>query len=156
MSPEREQEIGLQIMSRRWFPVTPDYAFRAFTQPMFLRQWWKPEAYAVLRLEFPTREGEDYLVRLRSPAGTSFAHTGTVIAWERPSLIAYTWRWIDGPFFGAETLVEIAFTPERDGVMVDVRHSRFMSQEDCDRHAAWFDVMAALAAWLLTPLRPGE
>jgi hypothetical protein len=39
---------------------------------------------------------------------------------------------VDGGPDGAETRVELSFTDERGGVLIDLRHSRFVNQDECE------------------------
>jgi uncharacterized protein YndB with AHSA1/START domain len=133
---------------RRHYPVGAARVFEAFTDPALLRQWWKPAGFTVETLDFPAREGATYRVRLRAPDGTSYAHTGTILKVDPPTTLVYTWKWTEGPLDPAETLVEITFIEDDGGVIVDVRHSRFANQDECDKHVGWEQALDGLAGWL--------
>jgi uncharacterized protein YndB with AHSA1/START domain len=131
----------------RWYDATPDEVFRAFTDPDLLRQWWGPRGFIFEQLDFPAAEGRPYSVRLRSPDGTSFAHEGVFLQVDAPRALAYSWRWTEGPLDRAETLVQLTFVPERQGVTVSLCHSRFANQDECDKHVGWvqsFDQLGVL------------
>jgi uncharacterized protein YndB with AHSA1/START domain len=133
---------------KRWYEATPFEVFRAFTDPDRLRQWWKPQGFVVEALDFQARTGASYRVRLRAPDGTPFEHVGTVLEVDAPTRLAYSWRWIEGPLDGTETLVELTFIAERGGVTVDLSHSRFANQAECDKHVGWQQSFDRLASWL--------
>ena len=122
--------------------------FKAFIDPTLLRQWWGPRGFTVEHLDFPAIEGHRYSVRLRAPDGTVFAHEGVFLEVVPPARLSYTWRWTMGPLDGADTLVELTFVPEGQGVTVRLAHSRFASQVECDRHVGWAQSLEALADWL--------
>lgn len=139
---------GPALRLNRWYPASADAVFRAFTDPHLLRQWWGPKGFTFESLDFPAAEGAAYRVRLRAPDGTPFAHEGVFLQVRPPTALSYTWRWTEGPLDRAETLVELTFAEERGGVTVALCHSRFANQDECDRHAGWFDAFDQLAAWL--------
>ena len=95
-------------------------AFRVFTEG--IQTWWPLRTHAV------DTESSDMVVlegreggRLfeRTPAGEEHVW-GTIVAWEPPNRLGYTWH----PGRGEETAqeVELTFTPEGDGTRVDLRH----------------------------------
>jgi len=133
---------------KRWYPATCEAVFRAFTDPVLLRQWWGPRDFVFEELDFPAREGASYRVRLRAPDGTRFEHVGVFLEVSPPNTLTYTWRWIAGPLDGAETLVELSLTAERGGVTVALCHSRFANQAECDRHDGWRQSFDQLETWL--------
>ncbi len=137
-----------ELRIKRWYAATREDVFRAFTDPVLLRQWWGPRGFVIDELDFPAREGASYRVRLRAPDGTRFEHVGTFFTVTPPSALAYSWRWTEGPLDGAETLVELSFVEERGGVSIALCHSRFANQGECEKHEGWHHSFDALAAWL--------
>ena len=132
----------------RWYAASPEQVFRAFTDPALLRHWWGPRGFTIEHLDFPAAEGAAYSVRLRAPDGTTFAHEGVFLTVDAPRALAYSWRWTDGPLGRGQTLVELSFTAERGGVTVTLCHSRFVNQDECDRHGGWAQSFDQLEVWL--------
>jgi hypothetical protein len=97
-----------------------EHAFRVFTEG--IHDWWplhthavEPKEAQILILE--GRQGG----RLFERSASGEEHLwGTVVTWEPPSGLGYTWH----PGRGEETAqeVELTFSPEPAGTRVDLRH----------------------------------
>jgi uncharacterized protein YndB with AHSA1/START domain len=99
--------------------VPVEEAFRVFTEG--IHTWWPLRTHAIdpKTAETVILEGQKGgRMFERTPAGEHV--WGTVVTWEPPSRIGYTWH----PGREEETAqeVEILFTPEGDGTRVDLRH----------------------------------
>lgn len=95
-------------------------AFRIFTEE--IHTWWPLGTHAVDAAHAETaviegREGG----RLFERTASGEEHVwGTVLTWEPPRRVGYSWH----PGRGEETAqeVEVTFTPDGDGTRVDLRH----------------------------------
>jgi uncharacterized protein YndB with AHSA1/START domain len=94
-----------------------EHAFAVFTDR--LDMWWPAghRRFPRSRLRLEGREGGRFFER--SETGEE-AQLGEVVRWEPPHRLAYTWH--PGSDVGP-TLVEIEFSPEGDGTLVEVIHS---------------------------------
>ena len=95
-------------------------AFEVFT--VEIGTWWPLRTHAVdtERSETVVMEGRvGGRLFERTPTGEEHVW-GTLVAWEPPNRIVYSWH----PGRGEETAqeVEITFSPEGDGTRVDIRH----------------------------------
>jgi uncharacterized protein YndB with AHSA1/START domain len=95
-------------------------AFRVFTEE--IHAWWPLRTHAVDtdNSDMVILEGhEGGRLFERTPAGDEHVW-GTVVSWEPPGRVGYTWH----PGRGEETAqeVEVTFTPAGEGTRVDVRH----------------------------------
>ncbi|MGE0040960.1 MAG: SRPBCC domain-containing protein [Vicinamibacterales bacterium] len=139
---------GAALHVRRRYRATAAEVFAAFTEPARLRQWWFPRGFVVEDLDFTAAEGQPYRVALRAPDGVRYVHVGVVLEVQAPSLLRYTWRWVEGPLSPVETLVEVRISAGTDDVVVDIHHGRFANQAECDRHTGWFDAVDRLRDYL--------
>lgn len=139
---------GSTLRLARRLEAQPSEVFEAFTRPELLREWWGPRGFTFETLDFPAREGGEYRVSLRGPDGTRFAHTGVFLRVAPPSELVYTWRWTEGPLGRGETLVELSFEPDHGGTLLKLRHSRFASDAERDRHGGWADALERLPEFL--------
>lgn len=108
-----------QIVVRRAVEDT----FRIFTEEM--SRWWPfAEGYSFGGDRFgeivlEARAGGRLFERFRD--GEEF-DIGTVLAYEPPSRVAYTWK---NPTWDAPTEVEVRFTADGEGTRVEVEHRGF-------------------------------
>jgi uncharacterized protein YndB with AHSA1/START domain len=114
-------QVSEVVIEKSVVVVAPaETAFRVFTEE--IGSWWPLRTHAV------DTDKSDAVVLEGRIGGRLFERTpdgdehdwGTLVAWEPPSRVGYTWY----PGRGAETAqeVEVRFTPEGDGTRVDVRH----------------------------------
>jgi uncharacterized protein YndB with AHSA1/START domain len=100
--------------------VPVETAFRIFTEE--IHTWWPLRTHAVdtAQAETAVMEGREG-GRLFERTASGEEHVwGTVLTWEPPQRVGYSWH----PGRGEETAqeVEVTFTPEGDGTRVDLRH----------------------------------
>jgi uncharacterized protein YndB with AHSA1/START domain len=98
-----------------WVKRSAKLAFQVFCEKM--SEWW-PQGFAEdSKPSLEPRVGGRFYERRAD--GTEY-EIGRVIAYEPPSLVAFTWR---APSWDSTTQVEIRFSPERDGTRVELEHS---------------------------------
>jgi uncharacterized protein YndB with AHSA1/START domain len=95
-------------------------AFRVFTEE--IDTWWPRRTHAVdpQNAEKVVMEGREGGRLLERTTGGEEHVWGTVLVWEPPHRLGYSWH----PGRGEETAqeVEIVFSPEGDGTRVELRH----------------------------------
>ena len=101
--------------------VPVERAFEVFTAE--IDTWWPLRTHAVDTEHSETVIMESHVggrLYERTPSGEEHLW-GTVVAWEPPTRIVYSWH----PGRGEETAqeVEITFAPEGDSTRVEVRHT---------------------------------
>ena len=115
------QETSERVVEKSVTVYVPvERAFEVFTAE--IGTWWPLRTHAVdtERSETVVMEGR-VGGRLFERAPTGEEHVwGTLVAWEPPNRIVYSWH----PGRGEETAqeVEITFSPEAEGTRVDIRH----------------------------------
>jgi len=116
------QETSEQVVEKSVTVSVPvDRAFEVFTAE--IATWWPLRTHAVdtERSESVVMEGHaGGRLYERTPSGEEHLW-GTIVAWEPPSRIVYSWH----PGRSAETAqeVEVTFDPEGDGTRVGIRHA---------------------------------
>jgi uncharacterized protein YndB with AHSA1/START domain len=114
--------------------VPPSLAFEIFTQEIDL--WWKRgRAYRIAgrergQLTFEPGVGGRLFETWESGGHPRTVVTGTVVAWDPPSLLAFEWRGVN--FKPDEkTLVEVRFAETESGnTQVTLRHSGWAALPD--------------------------
>jgi glutathione S-transferase len=139
---------GSVLELTRTYAAPRDEVFRAFTVPALVRQWLKPKTFTIEEFDFSPTVGRRYRVALRSPDGVRYAHEGEFLRVSAPVELVYTWRWVEGPLPGNDTLVEVRLSDAAGGTLVHVRHSGFVSDAVRDRHIGWVESLDYLAGWL--------
>jgi len=115
------QETSERVVEKSVTVSVPvERAFEVFTAE--IGTWWPLRTHAVdtERSETVVMEGRvGGRLFERTPTGEEHVW-GTLVAWEPPNRIVYSWH----PGRGEETAqeVEITFSPEGDGTRVDIRH----------------------------------
>jgi uncharacterized protein YndB with AHSA1/START domain len=115
------QETSERVVEKSVTVSVPvERAFGVFTAE--IGTWWPLRTHAVdtERSETVVMEGRvGGRLYERTPSGEEHVW-GTLVAWEPPNRIVYSWH----PGRGEETAqeVEITFTPQGDGTRVDIRH----------------------------------
>ena len=99
--------------------VPVEEAFRVFTEG--IHTWWPLQTHAV------DPENAQTVVLEGREGGRMFERTptgehvwGTIVAWEPPNRLGYTWH--PGRDEESAQEVEVLFTPEGDRTRVDLRH----------------------------------
>ena len=115
------QETNERVVEKSVTVSVPvERAFEVFTAE--IGTWWPLRTHAVdtERSETVIMEGRvGGRLYERTPSGEEHVW-GTLVAWEPPNRIVYSWH----PGRGEETAqeVEITFSPEGEGTRVDIRH----------------------------------
>ena len=115
------QETSERVVEKSVTVSVPvERAFEVFTAE--IGTWWPLRTHAVdtERSETVVMEGRvGGRLFERTPTGEEHVW-GTLVAWEPPNRIVYSWH----PGRGEETAqeVEITFSPEGEGTRVDIRH----------------------------------
>lgn len=108
-------------------PVPPERAFELFTDRM--HTWWPVQDYSraasefegqgvkTERIEFPQQAGAEVLEHLSNGEALSW---GEVLQWEPP--VRFVLAWKPHPRPDPPTEVEVRFTAEGDGTLVELEH----------------------------------
>jgi uncharacterized protein YndB with AHSA1/START domain len=119
---------GLGIELQRRFRASPERVFRAWTQPVALREWWCPAGWTAGEIEIDLRVGGVYrITMLRSGSiGPGVSVTGQFLEVRPPERLVYTWRW-EGAFTGMpETMVTLELHGTESETLLTLRHDNFM------------------------------
>ena len=118
---------GLGIELQRRFRASPERVFRAWTQPLALREWWCPAGWAASEIEIDLRAGGRYRIAMvrAGDAGPGASVSGQFLEVRPPERLVYTWRW-EGAFAGMpETLVTLELSGSENETLLILRHDNF-------------------------------
>lgn len=86
-----------ELVLVRLIDAPPEEVFRAWTDPVLLKQWFTPKPWSVASVELDVRPGGTNVIVMRSPEGQEFPNCGVyleVVKNERLVITdAYTKAW---------------------------------------------------------------
>lgn len=106
----------------------------AFLSADELRLWMGARGTHVTEASADPQVGGRWRVAMRAPGGNHYSVGGEYRVIERPHRVAFTWQWEGGPMPGVQTLVEVTFTAQDDGTLLEMRHSGFPAAAARDAH----------------------
>ena len=118
---------GLGIELQRRFRASSERVFRAWTQPVALREWWCPAGWAAGEIKIDLRVGGLYRIAMiwAGDAGPGVSVAGQFLEVRPPERLVYTWRW-EGAFTGMpETLVTLELRGSETETLLTLRHDNF-------------------------------
>ncbi len=137
------------LVKRITVPVPPERAFTVFTADM--SAWWPLAHFSIggddaHRVEFGTAIGEEIT---EYDGGGPIGVWGTIVRWEPPSVVEFTWH--PGHEPSAATNVTVAFDAVAAGTEVTLTHTDWHRHpQPADARASydsgWNGVLAAYAA----------
>ena len=121
-------ETGVGFELQRRFRASPERIFRAWTQPVALREWWCPPGWIAAAIEIDLRIGGNYRIAMSRAgrAGSEVSVSGQFLEVRPPERLAYTWRW-EGAFAEMpETLVTLELSGSGGETLLTLRHENFV------------------------------
>ena len=118
---------GIGIELQRRFRASPDRVFRAWTQPVALREWWCPAGWIAGEIEIDLRIGGVYRIAMSRAdgGGPGVSVAGQFLEVRPPERLVYTWRW-EGAFAEMpETLVTLELHGTESETLLTLRHDNF-------------------------------
>lgn len=130
-APER-----FTLTMSRFIRAPREKVYDAFSTQAGLTAWMGPRGRRVVRCEVDAREGGAWHVEMRGQDGSTLGAGGRYTSLQRPSKLAFTWRWegAPNPMPGLETLVEVQLTDKDGGTEMRMTHSGFPAAAARDGH----------------------
>lgn len=156
MSQANDAEAALSLVVRRVVDGTPDCAFRAWTDPDQIRQWWGPAGVVCADCTVDLRVGGRYQIANRLPDDTILWIFGVFVRVEKPHLLEYTWETGLEPAYEAigDERVTIRFVAAGAQTEVIVEHTRCLDEQvQADHQAGWLGCLDGLETFLRTTQR---
>lgn len=145
MNRPEERDVDLEL--RRVLPARREAVFDAWTRPEVLTAWCAPGPMATPRAEVDLRPGGRYRIEMAEPGGATHVATGTYREIVRNERLVFTWRWEGSD--AAETLVTVELHARGEETELVLRHERFPSAQERDRHReGWGGCLEKLAGSL--------
>jgi uncharacterized protein YndB with AHSA1/START domain len=93
-----------EIVTARVFNIPRETAFRAWTEPEILQEWWGPKGFSNTFHEFDFRPGGKWIFTMQGPDMTNYPNESIFKKIKTPALIS--WDHVSGPYFTAEITFE--------------------------------------------------
>jgi uncharacterized protein YndB with AHSA1/START domain len=137
----------LTVRLFRMVQAQPPQVFEAMTDPEQVAKWWGPEGFTCPEVTLDLRVGGAYRIAMQPSDGQLFHLVGRYVEVERPSRLAYTFRWEPPDPDDRENVARIALR-ERDGATeVALTHGPFATEARRELHkAGWTDTLIRLAS----------
>lgn len=131
------------------YAAAADQLFDAWIDPAQMQQWFRLNDDTITHhAENDLRTGGDYRLDVQSADGTTTHISGLYHQIERPSFLAFTWRWGDETE-AEDTYVELRFKEADNQTKLTLLHDEFLTAAERDRHEAfWHDALDRLAQHL--------
>lgn len=145
-----EQNLEL----RRLIPAPAERIFEAWTRPEALTLWFAPTAdHRVIVHDADVRVGGRFRIEMRHKGGASHIAAGEYRQVEPPRLLSFTWKW-EGTAMD-DTLVSVELLPQGSDTELILRHCRFATEAERDRHSeGWTGCLARLTGALAPAAEP--
>ena len=123
------------LQMSRFIRAPRERVYDAFVTEAALRVWKCPRGMTVEQIELDAAVGGRWRLAMRSGDGSRFVVGGAYRELTRPTRIAYSWHWETAPMAGIETRVEVDFSEQDGGTLLQMRHSGFPAAAARDGHA---------------------
>src|SRR5919108_3223098 len=143
-------ELTLEL--RRVVAASPSAVFDAFVDPDQLSRWWGPAGFKVPSLDYDPRVGKGYRIEMQPPEGDPFHLSGEFREVDRPSRLAYTFRWEPPDPDDVETMVELSFVERGDSTEALLTQGPFKTEARRElHHDGWTDTFDRLERFMASP-----
>jgi uncharacterized protein YndB with AHSA1/START domain len=123
------------LQVRRTLPVVPEEAFRAWTEPSLVRQWFRPRGGSSPSAEMDVRVGGHYRWAMKLLGHRYYAH-GEYIEVDPPKRLVFTFGWERALVRLTDSLVTVEFADRGDHTEVIITHERLPTRGQRALHAA--------------------
>jgi len=90
MNPIEESAESRELVLVRLIDAPPDKVFRAWTDPVLLKQWFCPKPWSVASAELDVRPGGTSVIVMRSPDGQEFPNSGVYLEVVKNERLVFT------------------------------------------------------------------
>ena len=153
-----------EIMIARLYDAPRELAWRVWTEPGLIMQWWGPKGYTSPLCRNDLRVGGTYLYCMRSPGGQDYWTTGTYREVVRPERIVCTDSYADekgiivpatyygmSPDIPGERLLSVTFREQAGRTRLTLKYNGIPPGEENDlARSGWHETLDKYAGVLST------
>jgi len=155
-APADPAKIGFELQRR--FRASPERVFRAWTQPVALREWWCPPGWVAGEIAIDLRPAGAWRIAMVRAGGGAEVSVGGEFLEVRPAeQLVYTWRW-EGAFAQMpETLVTVELQESDGDTVLTLRHENFADAATRQQHrSGWISACDRLDRMMTPAAALGE
>jgi uncharacterized protein YndB with AHSA1/START domain len=119
-------ELVLEI--KRALPAVRQVAFAAFSNADELAEWWGPEGFRTLGIDFVPRTGNGYRIEMQPPEGSGFHLSGRFREVDPPARLSFSFAWEDPDPDDVETVVDLALADRGEATEVGLTQGLFRTE----------------------------
>jgi len=124
----------------RVLAVSPTEVFRVLTDPHELARWWGPRGFTVPSVELQPHVGGRLRIAMQPPDGDLFHLSGEIREFDRPSRLAFTFRWEPPDPDDRETVATLYVEQREGGSELQFTQGEFATEERRALHeGGWTD-----------------
>ena len=112
----------------RALPAARQVAFAAFSNADELAEWWGPEGFRTLGIDFVPRTGNAYRIEMQPPEGGAFHLSGRFREVDPPARLSFTFAWETPDPDDVETVVELVFADRGEATEVGLTQGSFKTE----------------------------
>jgi len=110
--------VDLEII--RSLRPSPVQCFALWKDPVILQQWFGPRCreghdFKATEVDWPMREGAEWRIALRSFRDMEIVMAGRILEIVEPSLLRFSFHWVNDGARGPQTEITIRFDPDGSG-----------------------------------------
>jgi uncharacterized protein YndB with AHSA1/START domain len=137
---------GGLVLELRWvLAASRERVFTALTEPAELAAWWGPHGFSTPEIDLDLRVGGGYRFGMQPPDGELFHLSGEFLQIDRPSRLAYTFRWDEPDPDDRTTVVTLSLDAVEDATEVSLVQGEFATEARLELHRnGWTDSVEKL------------
>lgn len=134
------RSIRLTLELDRVMPAPAPVVFAALSDPDELVNWWGPQGFTVLSLDFTARVGDELRIEMQPPEGESFFIAGEFREVDPPARLAFTFVYEDPDPDDVETLVVLSLRGRDETTELALEQGAFKTEARLALHRdGWTD-----------------
>lgn len=144
MATKTADKTSLEI--KRFINAPRERVYRAWTDPVQLKEWWGPKEVQTLQIVADTRVGGKYRWDLVNKDGEKMSVFGEYLELVPSNKVIFTWKWDgDDAWENYTSQVAVEFSDRDGGTELRLTHVQLPSEESRDRHTiGWNSVLDRL------------
>lgn len=142
--------MSVDLLIERRLSLPPEACFALWVDPGEVQQWWGPKddegtPFRANVIAWVAREGATWAIDMTAPDGTIYRQRGEMIEVNPPSVLRFSFHWLEHGEPGPKTMICVHFEPDGEGTKMTFRQSGFVDEGVRDGHTeGWHECLDRL------------